>query len=170
MLRREVNQLLSEQRRELKAGQVRKSDIDRMLVDERKKMREAHKQSRFMQRTLQIYNHQKDRAEELKAGPLPYTLEEFREQERRQIDEGCPYCKIKLTVNSMVNDHRNPVSRGGTFTLDNTVACCKPCNCQKGKMNVEEFIAFNEFLSTLPADVVRDIRARLTTGGKWLQH
>ena len=145
-----------------------KGAVDKLLVLERKKMRVAQRESKFKQRTLNIYKGQVARAKEL-GKDLLYTIDEFRTHVRQQLDVGkCPYCDCNITVIGFVCDHKNSVARGGEFVLDNTVACCKSCNWRKGLMNYDEFIKFNEFLSTLPPEVVRDIRARLSMGGKWV--
>jgi 5-methylcytosine-specific restriction endonuclease McrA len=171
MLKKEVDKLLVEQRKQLNAGRVRKSDIDKMLVDERKKMREAQKESKFKQRTLSIYKNQVARANEL--GLLvDYTIDEFRDFVRERFEAGkCYYCEHKITLSNFAADHKLPVSKGGAFTLANLAICDKPCNFQKGKLTEDEFVSLNVFLATqVSAESATDIRARLTTGGKWMPH
>lgn len=133
-------------------------------------MRLKAKESKFMQRTLNIYKNQVARAEELKVERPDYTIEQFRDYFRAWIGETCSYCETILTINNIVADHMNPVSRGGKFTMENLAPCCKPCNCQKGKMNDDEFYRLCDFLATLPPEVAKDVRARLTTGGRWMPH
>jgi hypothetical protein len=168
MLKKDVNKLLVEQRKHLRAAHTTRGTIDKLLVDERKKMRIAQKESKFKQRTLAIYKGQAERAKSLDRA-LNYTLEDFRGRMREQLDLGlCPYCGGRITVNSFVCDHPASISQGGEFVLSNTVACDKSCNWQKGLMDCEQFDAFNKFLNeNLPDIVVRDIRMRLSTGGKW---
>jgi 5-methylcytosine-specific restriction endonuclease McrA len=42
----------------------------------------------------------------------------------------CAYCGS--SQKALTIDHVVPVSRGGKNDFDNCVACCRPCNCQKG--------------------------------------
>lgn len=147
-----------------------KSEVNKLLVEERKKMRAKAKESKFMQRTLNIYKNQVARAEELKVDPPDYTLEQFREYFKGWLGETCSYCETVLTVNNFVADHMDPISRGGKFIMKNLAPCCKPCNCQKGKMNDEEFDRLGVFLDSLPPEVAKDVRARLTSGGRWMPH
>ncbi len=37
-------------------------------------------------------------------------------------------------------DHKEPLSRGGSDTLDNMVLCCRPCNDAKADMSYAEFM------------------------------
>lgn len=145
-----------------------KSEVNKLLVEERKKMRAKAKESKFMQRTLNIYKNQVARAEELKVDPPDYTLEQFREYFKGWIGEACSYCETVLTVNNFVADHKNPISRGGKFTMENLAPCCKPCNCRKGLLTDDEYDTLNKVIESLPAEAAEDIRRRLTAGGKWI--
>ena len=58
----------------------------------------------------------------------------------------CYYCGVVLVVgkkgaNQFQIDHMTPVRRGGTEDLDNLVPSCRACNCSKGPMTAEEFLA-----------------------------
>jgi 5-methylcytosine-specific restriction endonuclease McrA len=44
----------------------------------------------------------------------------------------CQYCGEVLSSGELTLDHVVPRSRGGTSTWENLVACCHPCNRQKG--------------------------------------
>src|SRR5438093_7823652 len=44
----------------------------------------------------------------------------------------CQYCGEVLPSSELTLDHVVPRSRGGTSTWENLVACCHPCNRQKG--------------------------------------
>ena len=56
-------------------------------------------------------------------------------------DYKCFYCKIivKRGINLHL-DHKIPLSRGGSHSIDNLVPSCKTCNLQKGTKTDEEFI------------------------------
>lgn len=56
----------------------------------------------------------------------------------------CYYCNIPLKIkgdstNKFSIDHKIPMSRGGTNTLDNLCVCCVRCNEVKGCMTEIEF-------------------------------
>jgi 5-methylcytosine-specific restriction endonuclease McrA len=38
-------------------------------------------------------------------------------------------------------DHKLPLSRGGSNTIDNVVPACRPCNQKKHRLTVNEFLA-----------------------------
>src|SRR6516162_10063448 len=44
----------------------------------------------------------------------------------------CQYCGVVLASGDLTLDHVVPRSRGGSSTWENLVACCHPCNRQKG--------------------------------------
>ena len=44
----------------------------------------------------------------------------------------CQYCGEVLASSELTLDHVVPRSRGGASTWENLVACCHPCNRQKG--------------------------------------
>lgn len=50
----------------------------------------------------------------------------------------CPYCTGRVKE----VDHRAPLSKGGTHSLDNLEMLCMPCNREKGDKSVEEFQAY----------------------------
>ena len=60
----------------------------------------------------------------------------------------CYYCG---TPEANTVDHVTPLSRGGTDSPTNLVACCKRCNYRKGEKTGEEFIRkqqMKRFLNT----------------------
>ncbi len=52
----------------------------------------------------------------------------------------CFYCRVKLLPANRTLDHKVPLSRGGTNTIDNVVPACRPCNNRKLRMTTEEFL------------------------------
>ena len=50
----------------------------------------------------------------------------------------CQYCGEVLPSSELTLDHVVPRSRGGLSTWENLVACCHPCNRQKGNQLVFE--------------------------------
>ncbi len=53
----------------------------------------------------------------------------------------CFYCGVVLTLKNRTLDHKIPLSRGGTNTINNVVPACRPCNNRKLRMTPEEFLA-----------------------------
>lgn len=50
----------------------------------------------------------------------------------------CQYCRTLFATNELTFDHVVPVSRGGTRSWENIVACCIPCNRRKGSQTPDE--------------------------------
>jgi 5-methylcytosine-specific restriction endonuclease McrA len=149
-----------------------KAAINKLLVEERAKMRTKQRNSRFMSRTLSIYKGQLMRLRELAHIPtrmLPYTLAEFRADVAAALKIGlCCYCSGKLTIKTLTPDHKLSLVAGGNWSLGNLDYCCQSCNWQKGRMSADEFKALLAFCAmSLSQDSATDLRRRLTIGGKW---
>jgi hypothetical protein len=114
----------------------------------------AHKQ--FYDVTRARYSSMSDRMKRKKLPPLPFTLEEFRQDVLSVMggkEDGpiiCRYCKRAFTINEVAVDHANPLSRGGSAGLDNLDYPCRPCNNRKGSMTMDEFTKLLAFLETIP--------------------
>jgi 5-methylcytosine-specific restriction endonuclease McrA len=54
----------------------------------------------------------------------------------------CIYCGVKLTSKNLTLDHRLPISRGGTNTIENIDCVCPECNQLKHVQTKEEFLKF----------------------------
>lgn len=50
----------------------------------------------------------------------------------------CVYCGKKGDVTELHIDHKIPVKKGGTYSLDNLVTACCECNLGKGTRDVKE--------------------------------
>jgi 5-methylcytosine-specific restriction endonuclease McrA len=146
-----------------------------LLVAERKAMREKQKQSAFMRKTLNIYNGMTRRSQEMCDWKvLPFTLESFRSwlHGELQSGRGCCYCGDRLTIAKLAIDHSYPVGRDDVglegWYLENLRAVCRPCNWQKGILDIEQFkellLWIDEHLNKPEAT---DLKRRLTIGGKW---
>jgi 5-methylcytosine-specific restriction endonuclease McrA len=148
-----------------------KKDINKLLIEERAKMRTKQKQSAFMRRTLNIYNGQTTRMREffhLKLAELPYSIEEFRDAVGIALQEPCCYCECKLTVKTITPDHATAVSTSGGWGLDNIKFCCQKCNWRKGILTADEFTWLVRILRKgLSAASLEDVWRRLVIGGKW---
>jgi 5-methylcytosine-specific restriction endonuclease McrA len=51
----------------------------------------------------------------------------------------CYYCNKPLSINELTEDHRIPLSKGGTDWIANIVPCCRRCNPQKGNKTEQEY-------------------------------
>lgn len=72
-----------------------------------------------------------------RSGPH-FTVEEW-ELIVTKLKGLCGYCgkKRKLTV-----DHKMPLSKGGSNTIDNIMPACISCNTSKRNKTAEEFVAY----------------------------
>lgn len=145
-----------------------KTEVKKLLVSERKSMRDKQKQSLFMRRTLSIYNGMKKRATESQQ-EIGFSLREL----RGYIGDipsnfySCAYCGDRLKNSTFAVDHATPISRGGGFEMSNLAICCKPCNWQKGALASMEFTNLLGMIEGLPPEAAADVKRRLTIGGRW---
>lgn len=51
----------------------------------------------------------------------------------------CPYCGINLLEEYVEEDHKIPLSRGGSNLQSNIQLTCRDCNRRKGEMTDEDF-------------------------------
>ena len=143
-----------------------KTQLDKALVAERKAMRERHKQSAFMRKTLNIYNGMEKRAGGIRQ--LDFTVSDLRALCAEAIEEGvCRYCCRPLRLSNLAVDHKQPLSRGGTHLFLNLQPCCQSCNWQKGALTSDEFMQLIATVERMDGAATADIKRRLTIGGKW---
>lgn len=148
-------------------AKLSKTEVKKLLISERKSMREKQKQSLFMRRTLSIYNGMKKRAAE-NGAMLDFDIEWLRGFVHRRVGSPCAYCPAILSVATLCLDHPDPIARGGSFRYGNLFVCCKPCNFQKGILNAGEFRNLLKILDTqMDSEAAADVKRRLTIGGRW---
>lgn len=88
-----------------------------------------------------IYRKMVDRATEHKR-VIPFTCQEFACIVYKAIaDQYCPYCLADLTFENFSADHMKPISRGGSWALDNIAIVCRMCNLEKSSGTLEWFLA-----------------------------
>lgn len=51
----------------------------------------------------------------------------------------CSYCGRELHNRLATRDHKTPLARGGSDTIDNIAPACRRCNSAKGVLTAEEF-------------------------------
>lgn len=54
--------------------------------------------------------------------------------------KGCPYCGTRLHQDNRCLDHMEPISKGGTHSAANLVACCRRCNARKSATPFVEWV------------------------------
>ncbi len=66
------------------------------------------------------------------------------------IHEGkCAYCG---TLCNLTADHKIPLSRGGTNSIDNILPACKSCNSSKGALTREEYLKRMSSMRQVPEE------------------
>lgn len=118
-----------------------------------------------MTRTCKMLHNQQRRAKAL-GRHLDYDLERLRQEVEAALSDGCPYCRGDLTPGNFSGDHDLPISRGGSFALDNVVICCAHCNEAKGPLTGDEFLALMAVLLSFPADSRCNVIRRLRAGAR----
>lgn len=116
-------------------------------------------------RTRSIYRNQLQAAKK-KSQIFSITLEQV--QNLAIAAECCPYCQEPLKPKTISLDHKMPVERNGQHTLSNIAICCMRCNKIKGNMNVEEYVAFRQFISTMDDLPAKSIYRRIYAGGRFI--
>jgi 5-methylcytosine-specific restriction endonuclease McrA len=82
------------------------------------------------------------------------------------LGQPCPYCPDVLDHRNFSVDHSEPISRGGSFALDELCIICLRCNQVKGNMNEGEFTRLLWLLKEFHPDAARNLLARLRAGGR----
>jgi len=83
----------------------------------------------------------------------------------------CHFCGISLTSLNLSVDHLTPISREGTWDLDNLAFVCLPCNLAKHELTEVEFSNLRTLIKTWPLNATRRFLARLrSAGAKFRQH
>ena len=80
-----------------------------------------------------------------KAGKIIDNASPIRIEDIEQLynnDNSCFYCKIPLILQEVVFDHKIPLSRGGTHSIENLCICCSDCNNLKNTRTELEFRNF----------------------------
>ncbi len=99
---------------------------------------------------------------------VPKPVDETREVDFYNIAENrlkvferdgykCKYCAKQLTRFSATLDHIQPVSKGGTNTMDNLVTACLHCNSSRGSRPVMDAIKKNNAEQTAASDANKPV-------------
>jgi 5-methylcytosine-specific restriction endonuclease McrA len=92
------------------------------------------------------------------------TVDELRHLVYESYGKSCKYCGRIMTINNLVFDHIIPISRSGTSNKENLQIICKTSNGMKGSLTEEHFDILLEWLKTVPEELQKDIRVRLSKG------
>jgi hypothetical protein len=93
------------------------------------------------------------------------TLEELRELAYEAYGTPCKYDGARiLKHDTMVFDHRIPLSKGGTSNKDNIQCISKFSNNLKGSLGEEHLFLLLTWLDTVPPELAKDIKIRLAHG------
>ena len=114
----------------------------RLARDRAYRRRHPDQQNAYQRRWIRAHPevrkaaHQLRRAREVGAGGR-FIAKEWRSLVLR-YESRCAYCG---TVAPLEADHRTPLSRGGSNSVDNILPACGPCNRKKRNRTEEEFKA-----------------------------
>jgi 5-methylcytosine-specific restriction endonuclease McrA len=130
------------------------------------------KRERLIERILNkrssaIYGGMKARSNK-QAMVMPFTLATFRTWLDTKFDiDGsarCEYSGELLLAENFSVDHRDPISRGGSFDINNLALCTEKHNLRKGNMNYQEYKYFMLHVSGYVHDVQAAIWRKLEVG------
>lgn len=72
-----------------------------------------------------------------------HTAQEF-EELCKSYNWECTYCRTKMNIMTVTEDHVIPLSRGGSNLIENIVPACMSCNISKSNKNLLDFLFYPE--------------------------
>jgi len=112
-----------------------------------------------------------------KYGPCPITREQFTqwlwEKSQNGLSWKCEYTgnvlqlMAKTQAGRLTLDHRIPLAKGGTSTLNNLAVCCEEINKIKGDMSEERLNSLLYFLGGWPKEERDGVLRRLKGWRGW---
>jgi 5-methylcytosine-specific restriction endonuclease McrA len=121
----------------------RENEARRKWDAERWKKRKAngyneHERNRYKENPLpKIIKVNKRRA--LKINAKGSHNEQLLRWKYEYYGKRCYYCKKDIGLNELTEDHRIPLSKGGTDWISNIVPACLNCNSRKGNKTEKEY-------------------------------
>lgn len=102
---------------------------------------------------------------------LPFSLEQYRAWLLTVLrtEQGvgrCCYCETPIAIETLVTDHKIPISRSGELTIDNLAACCEFCNDAKGALTDYEFRSLLAALGEIGVVAEANVLSRLAKSEK----
>jgi hypothetical protein len=108
-------------------------------------------QAILRKRSAQMYSDMKRRAAKASL-TLPFHIASFQVWLESRFDKDgvafCEYSGEMILIENFSLDHRNPVSRGGTYELTNLAVVSLKENLRKGNMTKGEYLSFRNFVET----------------------
>ena len=92
------------------------------------------------------------------------TPEQLRQLMLESYGTTCKFCNKRLDVNTLVLDHKIPISKGGTSNIENLQIICSTSNSMKGSLDEEHFVMLLDWLTTAPEALRKDVSIRLSRG------
>jgi 5-methylcytosine-specific restriction endonuclease McrA len=92
------------------------------------------------------------------------TVDELRHLVYEAYGTPCKYCGRPITIQNLVFDHIVPISKNGSSNKDNLQIICRTSNGMKGSLTEEHFDILLNWLKTIPEELEKDIRIRLSKG------
>lgn len=83
------------------------------------------------------------------------------------VGKPCKWCGKNIKPKTFCFDHKIPLSRDGTFKLDNLDIIDSACNQKKGKLLESEYSKILQLIDQFPPQAKADVMIRLGLGGKW---
>jgi 5-methylcytosine-specific restriction endonuclease McrA len=147
LARRKANQAIQEYNRRYKAENKEKMAARAKAYREEnaEAIREKRRQNQPMLREYKRFAQNRRKARKTGNGGS-HTYEQWQAL-CREHDGCCAYCGVRDTLSE---DHKLPLSRGGSDDIENIAPACKPCNFSKGKRTVEEFLTWRAAIYSHP--------------------
>ncbi|MEN9755855.1 MAG: endonuclease [Pseudomonadota bacterium] len=83
----------------------------------------------------------------------------------------CEYTGARVPITDIELDHKQPVSRNGSFKIWNLAITSKKTNQQKGQLTSMEFARLLDLLDEFDKDAKKDVLARLRAGAsRFIKH
>ena len=92
------------------------------------------------------------------------TVDELRHLVYDAYGTECKYCGRQITIKNLVFDHIIPISKNGSSNKENLQIICRTSNGMKGSLTEEHFDILLEWLKTVPEELSKDVRIRLSKG------
>lgn len=84
---------------------------------------------------------------------------------RKRLYIVCEYTGERVPIAKIEIDHNHPISRGGSFGLENLAITSAKNNQQKGELTADEYKKLLGFLDELNEKARTNVLARLRSGG-----
>ena len=124
----------------------------------------------FLAITLRQFSDLKSRYKRKKLPPPPFDMIAYRIHVRKALGPHgviqCRYCHGWFGIESIVGDHRDPLSRGGGLGLENIEFICAGDNNKKGSLTDAEYDSLLLYCDNIHPFARKDILGRLQIATK----